>query len=272
MAPMTLEPAGPPLPSARQLLLRLLIAVDELDAAEAVRACALFDISTNSARVALNRLVVAGLIENTGRGAYRLGPAGRALASEVGAWRDTEMRLRPWDGGWVAVMTSGVKRSDRRAVRAHERAFAMVGLRQLDDGLFVRPDNLVGGVAATRERLQTLGLDRATPVFAAAEFDEGRAARACQLWDTRSLERAYAQGREILEASMLRCRGIAPDVAARESYLLGDQAIREVIFDPMLPAPLVSAWERQAFIATVRRYDETGRHIWRNYLAGLSSS
>lgn len=271
---MTPDLAASAPPSARQLLLRLLIAVEggELDAAEAIRACALFAISTNNARVALNRLMAAGVIENTGRGAYRLGAAGRALRRDVGAWRDAEARVRPWDGGWVAVMAGGVRRSDRTAFRAQERAFAMVGLRQLDEGLFVRPDNFVGGVPFTRERLRGLGLDETTPVFAASAFDADRDARARGLWDTAGLERKYAEGCTMLEASLAACDRLAPDDAARESYLLGDQGIREIVFDPMLPEPLVSVRARRAFIAAVRRYDEAGRRIWRDYLAGVSSS
>ncbi len=271
---MTPVLGGLPLPSARQLLQRLLMAVDggELDAAEAVRACALFDISTNNARVALTRLMAAGVIENTSRGAWRLRDGGGELARDVGAWRDAEARLRPWEGGWVAVLTHGVKRSDRTAMRSHERAFAMVGLRALDDGLFVRPDNFVGGVTFTRERLQALGLDQAVPVFAAAEFDAARDARARALWDADGLEQTYRRGCAILEASLARCAALPLAAAARESYLVGDQGIRDIIFDPMLPAPLVSVPARQAFIEAVRRYDETGRRIWRDYLAGVSSS
>ncbi len=264
----------PPPPSARQLLLRLLVAAEtgELDAAEAIRACALFGISTNNARVALNRLMSAGLIENTGRGAWRLGAAGRALRRDVNAWREAEGRVRPWDGGWIAVLTHGVKRSDRTAMRAHERALAMLGLRPLDDGLYIRPDNLAGGVAFARDRLQALGLDRTTPVFAARDFDAGRDARARTLWDGAGLEQGYRQGRAVLEESMVRCAGLPLDVAAHDSYLLGDQGIRDIVFDPMLPAPLVSVDERRAFIDAVRRYDEMGRRIWRDYLGARAAA
>ncbi len=265
---------GLPSPTARQLLLRLLIAVEggELEAAEAIRACALFDISTNNARVALNRLMAADVIENTGRGTYRLRPAGRTLRRDVGAWREAEGRVRPWDGGWVAVTTGGTRRSDRPAVRAQKRALAMVGLRQLDDGLFVRPDNFEGGIPLTRQRLQALGLDPAIPVFAAAAFDQTLEARARSLWDGRALEHSYDEGCARLAASLARCAAMALPDAARESYLLGDQGIRTIVFDPMLPEPLVSVAARQAFVEAVRRYDETGRRIWRDYLAGVSSS
>ena len=52
------------------------------------------------------------------------------------------------------------------------------------------------------------------------------------------------------------------DVAAREAYLLGAQAIRSLVFDPWLPAPLVDIDARHAYVETVRRFDETGKDIW----------
>ena len=75
-------------PTPRQLLLKLLGSEkdEELDAAGAIRACALFGISANNARVALVRLQTSGLIEAVGRGSYRLGTDGLALAQEVRAY------------------------------------------------------------------------------------------------------------------------------------------------------------------------------------------
>ena len=72
-------------PAARDLLLRLLLAADEgeLGSAQAVKGCALFGISENNARVALARLVTAGLAEGVGRGAYRLGPQATDWAREL---------------------------------------------------------------------------------------------------------------------------------------------------------------------------------------------
>ena len=42
---------------------------------------------------------------------------------------------------------------------------ALLGLRELEPDLFMRPDNLAGGVAGVRERLHKLGLDAHAPVF-----------------------------------------------------------------------------------------------------------
>lgn len=256
-------------PTPRQLILKLLLAAEEgeLDAASAVRACALFGLSANNTRVALARLQSAQLIETVARGAYRLGQAGRALGEEVSAWRQAEERLREWDGSWVVALTASLGRSDRKALRARERALGLVGMRELDDGLFVRPDNLVGGVAQTRERLLSLGLEGSTAVFQAQQFDQERDARARQLWSADELKQTYQDGQRVLEASMERFTSMAIEDAAREAYLLGDQAMRQIVFDPMLPEPLVSAEHRRSFREVVKRYDDIGHQIWRDFLA-----
>ncbi len=56
----------------------------------------------------------------------------------------------PWRGGWVGVHTAGLERGDRTRLRRRERALQFLGLRALDAHLFVRPDNLKGGVDAVR--------------------------------------------------------------------------------------------------------------------------
>ena len=254
-------------PAARDLLLRLLLAADEgeLGSAQAVKGCALFGISENNARVALARLVTAGLAEVVGRGAYRLGPAGRALGEDVTSWRDAERRLRAWQGGWVAVLTSGLGKADRGNWRTTTRALALVGLRELESGLHLRPDNIAGGVEAARERLQVLGLPQQAPVFAAGELDAAREKAARRLWDAAALERGYREGRKKLEKSLARLPKLPVDEAAREAYLAGDEAIRRLIFDPMLPEPLVEVGERRAFAEMVKQYDDAGRRIWRRF-------
>ena len=83
-------PANP-----RHLVLNLLLGHggEALSAREAVSSCALFGIQENSLRVALVRLVAAGLIETAGRGAYRLGPNASSLAADVAGWRQAEQHL-----------------------------------------------------------------------------------------------------------------------------------------------------------------------------------
>jgi phenylacetic acid degradation operon negative regulatory protein len=142
----------------------------------------------------------------------------------------------------------------------------LLGLRELDRNLYVRPDNLAGGVAGIRERLHVLGLEAAAAIFLATQFDEAREKRARSLWEGRALTRAYDQARRQLEAWMARAERLDPEVAARECYLLGDKAVRQLVFDPLLPAPLVDTAARAAFTDVVLEFDEVGRNLWRRVL------
>ena len=261
-----------PEPDPRRVVLNLLRVAGggALAAPEAVKAGALFGISANSMRVTLARLSRAGLVEAAARGVYRLGPAGRAIAADVSGWREAEARLVPWRGRWVAAATGGLPRSDRKALRARGRALSMLGMRELEDGLHIRPDNFSGGVAAVRDRLAGLGLERQAAVFGADSFDAKRHERAMSLWRTEALVNAYRQGVGRLDAWAARAVALPLDVAARESFLLGDDAIRRIVFDPMLPAPLIDEAERRVFVDTAKRFDDLGRRIWAGFLAASS--
>lgn len=249
----------------KHLILKFLLANegDPLSARDAILACGLFGIRDNSVRVALARLAAAGLIEAAGRGTYQLGPNATGLAEDVSTWRSAEHRVREWGGAWICAHCGALGRSDRSALAKRARALQLLGFRELDDELFVRPDNLIGGVIAVRERLHKLGLAVTAAVFLASQFDEARETRARQLWDGKSLTHAYRATREKLEQWLARADELEPDVAARESFLIGDAAIRLMVFDPLLPAPLVDTAARRACAEAVQHFDETGHVIWR---------
>lgn len=252
----------------RHLILNLLLGRGDapLAARAAVASCALFGIRENSVRVALARLAAGGLVESAGRGTYRLGPGAAQLAADVATWRDAEHRLRGWNGGWIAVHAGDLGRSDRAALRARDRALGLLGLRELDRHLYLRPDNLAGGVAAVRERLYRLGVEAAAAVFVARDLDPERERRARVLWDGRALSAGYQDTRRRLDEWLARSGALEPDAAARESFLLGNDAIRQLVFDPLLPAPLVDVDARRAFADAVRRFDAAGHAIWDRFL------
>lgn len=256
----------------KNLILNLLLAAEgPLSSREAVGSCGLFGIRENSVRVTLVRLAAAGLIEAAGRGSYRLGPQAVSLAKDLSRWRTLEQRLREWDGGWLMVSTGTLGRSDRVALRARERALALNGFRPLDGALYVRPDNLVGHAQGVRERLHALGLDAEAPVFVARDLDAELERAARSLWDGKALTDSYRHTQQRLQAWAARADELDLDVAARECYLLGHEAIRQLVFDPMLPAPLVDEQARHEFIAAVQDFDRLGHGIWQRQLAQFSS-
>lgn len=253
----------------KNLILELLLAVGEkpLTARNAIQACALFSISENSLRVTLTRLLTAGLIELVGRGAYRLGPAAKDLALDVATWRMAEDRIRPWLGGYVVVHTGNLPRSDRAGLRRRDRALQMMGFRPLERALHIRPDNIDRDIGAVRERLYALGLDREAAVFLASGMDSEREAAVRCLWDAKALTQSYRQLRPALDAWLQGAKQIPLEDAARESFLIGGDAIRQLVFDPLLPAPFIDTAERHAFIQSVRRFDEAGQAVWNQFFA-----
>lgn len=253
----------------RRLILKLLLAADRgvLTTREAVSAGALMGFTDNSMRVALARLSSLRLIGTSGRGEYRLGPAGQGLAADVRRWRSGEERVVPWHGGWLAVHTAALGRSDRSALRQRERALELLGLRELQPALHVRPDNLQGGVAAVRVRLLALGLPAEAVVFGMHEMDDALRQRAESLWDGAACSARYRTQRAHLEAWMAGASALTPAVAAREAFVIGDAAIRTLVFDPLLPTPLVDVSARAAFTQTVLRYDRVGHAFWQQLVS-----
>ncbi len=251
-------------PKAKNLILDLLLANDgePLAAQDAITACRLFGLTENNVRVTLARLSAESLIEAAGRGSYRLGPEALELAGDVATWRSAEQRLRPWNGAYVAVHTGALGRSDRAALRRRQRALDMLGFREFRRGLHLRPDNIEQDIAALRRRLQTLGLDAAASVFVSADWAPEQQDEIRSLWDTAALNRLYRQLRTQLQDWLQRCHDLEPDVAAREAFVLGGKAIRQVVFDPWLPAPLVDEQARHDFLDSVKAYDQAGRAIW----------
>lgn len=257
-------------PKAKNILLDLLLAQggEALSVRECIAAGELFKISANNVRVALVRLSAEGLIEAAERGSYGLSAKAHELADEVATWRRAEQRVQPWQGGYLVVHCGALSRVNRSLLRQRDRALQMLGLRELDRGLYVRPDNLADSLAATRVRLHTLGLEAEASVFVAHGFDAERETRIARLWDGKALSASYRKLTAKLEDWMARADQLEPEVAARECFLLGGRAIREIVFDPLLPAPFVDTEARRVFIATVHRYDQFGKAIWRQRLTG----
>lgn len=257
----------------RSLVLSLILGAEArgdaaLGVRELIAACALFDLPENNVRVALARAVAAGQLATPRRGAYALSAQSRPLADEVGRWRSLEDQIVEWRGDWLAVHVGATGRSDRPALRARERAFGILGLAEFERGLHLRPDNLAGGVASLRERLAHLvpqGTELGT-VFVLGGLAAADAQRAAALWDAAALDAHYRDGTAGLSAWLEGARALPLERAARESFELGHAAIRSLVFDPLLPAPLVDAAARSRFIKTVARFDDAGKAVWQRFL------
>jgi phenylacetic acid degradation operon negative regulatory protein len=243
--------------SAKRIVLELLSASpDHEGSSAALVACGdLLGISENNVRVTLARLLAAGTLETSSRGTYRL--AASAITRHVTAWRELEKLVRRWDGGWACVQVQPL--TDRAAARHRARALKLLGFRPLVRTLEIRPDNLVGGVPALRERLVELGLDRDALVYRATELSAEQRART--LWDAERLTASYVQTTERIERWLANIEQ-EPRAAAREAFFFGGDVLRKIIFDPRLPEPLVDVAARKTMLEAAARLDGHGRRLW----------
>ena len=266
-APHVPEPKAQP----KHLLLELLLASSEspLPVSHAVAAGAVFGISENHVRVTLARLVAQDMVLATERGTYRLGPAAQGLAQDVANWRHAEQRLRPWKGQYVAVHCGALARSDRSATQQRERALHLLGFAELQRDFYVRPDNIEPDIAAIRKRLHTLGLEPQAVVCGCSAFDTPTETAIDALWDGTALNHGYRATQQRLEAWLASAARLPTAQAARECFFLGGAAIRQLVYDPLLPEPMVDGALRQAFIDSVHVFDDAGRAIWNRFYNAL---
>jgi phenylacetic acid degradation operon negative regulatory protein len=238
----------------------------EIPAQVMVAAGEVFGFSKQSVRMALARLVEHSAAVKTGRGRYRLSSFGEAMRRETRKWKHVADLTQPWSGAWIGVHDAMVPRSDRTALRRHERAMRLRGFRELSDGLWIRPANLRGSIGELHRDLRSLGLHPDALVFGLHDLDEQAGAKATSLWDTASLIASYKALADALRASKARLCRMSLESAAAETLILGRDVIRHINLDPLLPEDLMDQRPLQALIRAISDYDKVGKNIWRRFM------
>jgi phenylacetic acid degradation operon negative regulatory protein len=255
----------PPTPKRLVLSLLSVPGVPEISVRQFTSWAALFDIDAAAMRVAIGRLVKAGLLCAAGRGVYRIGPRGESLSRTARGWRQVEDRLQDWRGEWLLVHTAHLGRSNRSALRAREQAMRLEGLKPLRPELWCRPANYRETLDATRLRLIPLGLPKEAVMLKAEALADDLAAEAAGLWPTVELEAGYARLQWALADSSSRLPRLALDDAARESFLIGEAVIRSINADPLLPEQFIDVAARRKLVSAMLAYDSLGRDIWASF-------
>jgi phenylacetic acid degradation operon negative regulatory protein len=111
-----------------------------------------------------------------------------------------------------------------------------------------------------------LGLGAGATVFIARGLEPSRERQARALWDGEALTRGYRERAQALDAWREDSHRLPPEIAAREAYRLGNEAIHALVFDPLLPAPMVDTEARQAFVQSLQQFDAAGHAIWQKFL------
>ncbi|MDH5676042.1 MAG: hypothetical protein OEZ06_28225 [Myxococcales bacterium] len=235
-----------------------------------VEAGALFGFKGNAVRVAVTRLVSDGLLQSDERGSYRLGSAAQAKNRHVEQWRSGEARVRPWSGGWLAVvLPSSLERAARRSSL---QALSQLGFCEGWPGLWVRPDNLSACIDGLSERLLSLGLSEQAELFGLERPSARLAAHfATELWPLSALQRGYERSIAALRESLDRLDSMPREQALVQSFLLGGEAIAVLAKDPLLPAELMDVSGRAELSELMLRYDRVGHRLWRSFATGRGS-
>ncbi|HBS41389.1 MAG TPA: PaaX family transcriptional regulator [Oceanospirillales bacterium] len=255
---------------ARKLILNLVKEAEEPMAAQTLlRIADLFGIEANNVRVTLNRLVKEDLLKLTDRGVYELGVKARSLAAAQERWRVLEEELVPWEGHWYVLHVAHLGRRNRKQVRQRERAMDLRGFRALQQGLLVRPQNLACSAAQLKQSLCDLGLESGAVLMSSVTFQLDDAPDAA-LWAPQALTDNYR--RQTVEMiSWLGGYHLIPlEQAARESFLIGDQVLHTLAYDPRLPEELVDTTARRRLVETMKTFDDVGNRIWSDLIASIA--
>lgn len=252
-------------PTPKRLILSLLSAPElpEISVQGVIRWGELFGIDAGAVRVSLGRMTKAQLLESPRRGHYAIGPAGQALAATARSWVKSEERLKDWDGGWLVAHTAHLKRSNRGALRARERAFALDGFVAIEKELWCRPANYRESLKTTLSRMCDLGLEAETVLIEANSVEPKPQPES--LWPIDALRGRYLELSQAMEVSLERLPTLDTWTAAKETFLVGESVIRQINADPLLPDAMIDASARRHMHSMMIEYDQAGRSVWARF-------
>ena len=256
--------------SARALVLSLISGAEAgpQSIARLIGAAALFGIEAPAVRVAVARLFKEGLLESPDRGLYMPGPRAKALTRRLQDWQNVRRKLAPWNGDWLIALTHHLGRSDRKQLRARERALTLIGFRETPSAIWVRPANLSAKIEDQHTDLLALGAGDAITLLRAAGITGEDPASWTALWSPDALAANYAAAMRAMQQSLARLPGKPADAAARETLLIGQAVLRLINLDPLLPAELGNQADFLHMVDQMLAYNETGQKCWRDYYAG----
>ncbi len=259
--------------SARELVIDFLSnrAPREMSVRLIVDSAAALGFTQQSIRMALTRIVEDGVAISAARGLYKLAPSGETMRLEVRKWRNILNLTQRWSGAWIAVHDAHIRRSDRAALRRHERALRLRGFADLSTGLRVRPANLRDPLDGLRNQLRALGLHDEAIVATLGDLDHHAQARAMKLWNTAQLIDSYEGLTRALGESTGRVQHLKLEDAAGETLVLGRSVLHHINLDPLLPEELMPAEPLRRLVHDMITYDDTARQIWRRFMREVES-
>ena len=257
-----------PQPGARAIVLDLVARGDHLTVTTAVlvKAGAAFGIEATGMRTAIARLRADGRLIQIERGIYARGPQAEPIVRRLRGWRDVIDRRITWNGGWLLAVTGAAERTDRTTWRRTLRAFDLEGFDEAEANLWIRPDNRAGGAAATRAALRDLGAAPALFLARVEDLDEDRDVQLRVEWREARQDADYGALARALADHRQRSTGEPLATIAATTLVLGREAIRRIIRDPLRPDGLGGVNALRELVSEMVLYDVVGQAAWQAYL------
>ncbi|PKF32317.1 PaaX family transcriptional regulator C-terminal domain-containing protein [Acinetobacter proteolyticus] len=256
--------------NARDLIIDLLLGLqgNAISIKQIIIAARLFEISENSIRVAVTRLSSDGVIEALERGIYQFTLQSHEWANVMLNRKHGLKQTKVWNQQYLAVFTGELGRVDRTALNRRERALKHLGFKELEQGIFIRPDNLAISFDQLELELKTSGLESSAKICQISHFDAKTLALIPALWSVQTLNQNYQKYNQMIQNWLATVHQLSLEDAARESLLLGRQTISLLMNDPLLPKDFVDVELREQFAESVRQLDQTGLASWRKFYEG----
>lgn len=253
--------------NARDLIIDLLLGLQgrEISIKQIIIAAKLFEISENSIRVAVTRLSSDGVIEAIERGIYQFTAKSHEWADVMLNRKNGIKQTKQWDHQYLAVFTGELGRVDRTALNRRERALKHFGFKELEQGIYIRPDNLAISFKEVFLGLQVSGLEKSAKICQINHFDTTTLNKIPKLWPTQTLNQNYKKYSQMIQKWLETVEQLSLDIAAKESLLLGRQTISLLMNDPLLPEDFVDVHLRDQFALSVQQLDQTGLELWQRF-------
>ncbi|ENX57216.1 MULTISPECIES: PaaX family transcriptional regulator C-terminal domain-containing protein [Acinetobacter] len=253
--------------NARDLIIDLLLGLQgrAISIKQIIIAARLFEISENSIRVAVTRLSSDGVIEAIERGVYQFTVQSHEWANVMLNRKHGIKQTKVWNQQYLAVFTGQLGRVDRTALNRRERALKHFGFKELEQGIYIRPDNLVIGFDQLITKLKTSGLESSAKFCQINHFDTETLTTIIELWSTQTLNQNYQKYSQMIQQWLSTVDQLSLEDAARESLLLGRQTISLLMNDPLLPEGFVDVQLREQFAQSVQQLDQTGLDAWQKF-------
>jgi phenylacetic acid degradation operon negative regulatory protein len=251
--------------NARHLVLDLLYASKNstISIKRILSAADLLRISDNGIRVAVARLNQENIIQSVERGVYQLVEK-KFDTSFISLNKHPDMQTTAtWDGKYVLVYTGALGRVDRTALSKREKALRYYGFQELEQNVFIRPDNLTLHLHDLKTAAIKFGLDQQARFFQVSAVENETEVRA--LWDIEALQQTYTKTHHDIQQWFESYPSLSLADAAKSAFHLGKEALFSLRADPLLPAEWLNAEARLQFELSVRHMEKQGQILWQQY-------